>query len=408
MLFRSGANLRVEFEIPSTNPLASFRNSFAGTNSGTSVQFVTAGATNVDYAINVPGEYCQNNPNLSVSRLCSGTAPGTSTSPSAWVTRYDGGPYTTAHTWTDVYNSWTDTTSATQADTGSILGMTWDPSTGRIFHSAYVRRHAEMYEVGGNPVPGAIFVTTPTGTTATAGVGGTTSFLVDLETLVSGDQFSSSNSAGPGYIPTNAARKIQYFKDGTTDGGAENDGVDSDLVAGKDGVFEEVGRTGIGDIENDGSGNLYVVSLFDKNLYKVVVPTTGTPTSMTSLGDISSGVTCTNGNARPFSVKLWRGSLYLGVICDGESDFNPASPQTLANSNLTFTIRRYDLSSSTWSTFFGPQALTAAAGVGKGRADTRYGLATYNAWNPWTTTYSNSSVDGDGYGYYWKIGRAHV
>lgn len=397
----AGANLRVEFEIPSTNPLASFRNSFAGTNSGTSVQFVTAGATNVDYAINVPGEYCQNNPNLSVSRLCSGTAPGTSTSPSAWVTRYDGGPYTTAHTWTDVYNSWTDTTSATQADTGSILGMTWDPSTGRIFHSAYVRRHAEMYEVGGNPVPGAIFVTTPTGTTATAGVGGTTSFLVDLETLVSGDQFSSSNSAGPGYIPTNAARKIQYFMDGTTDGGAENDGVDSDLVAGKDGVFEEVGRTGIGDIENDGSGNLYVVSLFDKNLYKVVVPTTGTPTSMTSLGEISSGVTCTNGNARPFSVKLWRGSLYLGVICDGESDFNPASPQTLANSNLTFTIRRYDLSSSTWSTFFGPQALTAAAGVGKGRADTRYGLATYNAWNPWTTTYSNSSVDGDGNGYYW-------
>ena len=393
--------LRVEFAIPATNPLAAFRSSFAGTDSGTSIQFVTLGATAVNYAINVPGEFCQNNPNLSVSRLCSGSSAATNTSSSAWVTRYDGGPYTTAHTWTDVYNSWTTTTSATKADTGSILGMTWDPSTGRVFHSAYVRRHAEMYEVGGVPAPGAIFVTTPTGTSSTAGVGGTTSFLVDLETLMAGDQFSNSSSSGPGYIPSNSARKLQYFMDGTSDGGAENDGVDSDLITGKDGVFEEVGRAGIGDIENDGNGNLFIVSMYDKNLYKVIVPKTGSPTSMSSLGDISSGVSCTNGNARPFSVKLWREALYLGVICDGESDFNPSSPQTIADTNLTFTIRKYDLSTSSWSTFFGPQALTAAGGVHKGRADTRYSVATYNVWNPWTTTYNNSSVDSGGNGYYW-------
>ena len=52
----AGSDLRVEFTIPASNPLSSYRSSFAGTNSGTSVQFVSIGATNVDYGINVPGE----------------------------------------------------------------------------------------------------------------------------------------------------------------------------------------------------------------------------------------------------------------------------------------------------------------------------------------------------------------
>ncbi|MFM8794085.1 MAG: SdrD B-like domain-containing protein, partial [Acidimicrobiales bacterium] len=387
----TGTDLRIEFEIPSTSPLSAFRNSFAGTNSGTSVQFVSLGATSVDYAISVPGEYCQNNPNLSISRLCAGATASVNTSASAWVTRFDGGPYTTAQGFSDRYADWSATKVATKADTGSILGMTWDPGTRRIFHAAYVRRHAELYESGGQPVPAAIFVTTPTGTTAATGTGGSTSFLVDLETLMAGDQFSNSNSAGPGYIPTNAAREILYMPNGAADGGADNDGVDSDLVAGQDGVFEEVGKAGIGDIETDGNGKLWVVSLYDKKLYQVVLPSSGAPTTMTSLGDISSGVSCTNGQARPFSVRLWRGGLYLGVVCDGADDFNPATPAVLNNANVTFTVRRYDLSAGTWSTAFGPQNLSSAGGVVKGNSDTAFALNTRDNWNPWTDTFSTSS-----------------
>ena len=390
----TGTEVRVEFDIPDTSPLAAFRSSFAGAGNGTSVQFVSVGATNVDFAVNVPGEYCQNNPNLSLSRLCAGATAAVNASASAWVTRFDGGPYTTAHGFTDRYSDWAATKVATKADTGSILGMTWDPGTRRIYHSAYVRRHAELYESGGQPVPAAIFVTTPTGTSSAAGTGGTTSFLVDLESLMSGDQFSNSNPAGPGFVPTNSARKIQYMANGTSapgDGGVDNDGVDSDLVAGQDGVFEEVGKAGIGDIETDGSGRLFVVSLYDRNLYQVTLPASGAPTVMSSLGDITSGVTCVNGQARPFSVRLWRGSLYLGVVCDGSGDFDPASPSTLNNSNVTFVVRRLELSTGAWSTAFGPQGLSAAAGVVKGNSDTAFALNTRDNWNPWTDTFSTAN-----------------
>ena len=391
-----GSNLRVEFNIPSTGPLSVFRNSFAGTNSGTSIQFVSVGATNVDYGINVPGEFCQNNPNLSVSRLCAGAAAGIPNTPSAWVTRYDLGPYETAQpygsTYNSSYNNWNATKAATQSQTGSILGMSWDPATRRIFHSAYIRRQALMYEINSQPVPGAIFVTTPQGTTSTQGVSGTTAFLVDLETLLPGDQFSNSNSAGPGFIPTNAARKLQFMQNTNVDGGADDDGVDSDLVSGHDGVFEEVGRAGIGDIANDKDGNLYVVSLYDKNLYKVTMPSSGTPTVMTSLGSITSGVSCTNGTGRPFSIKQWRGALYLGLVCDGQDDFNPATPRVAADTNLSFTIRSFDLTTSTWSTFFGPHPLNSTGRVQKGQPQSgdMWYRPTYVSWNPWTSSYANS------------------
>jgi len=391
----ASTDLRVEFTVPSTGPLAAFRSSFSGTNSGTSIQFVSLGATNVDYGINVPGEYCQNNPHLCVSRLVAGGvvsgAGDVSGAASAWVTQYNGGPFTTTHGWNDVYNNWDTTKVATQSQTGSILGMAWDASTRRIYQSAYIRRHALMYESGGNPVPGAIFVTTPAGTAASPAVGGATSFLVDLETLIAGsNEFSNPDPVGPGYIPTNAARKLQFFNNGTADGGAENDGVDSDLVAGQVGVFEEVGRVGIGDIASDGNGNLYVVSLYSKHLYKVPMPASGAPTTMTSLGDITSGVTCTNGEGRPFSVKLWRGALYLGVVCDGSQE-TPASPAVVANTNLSFTIRQYDLASSTWSTFFGPHPLNTSGRIQKGLpGNLDKDRPTWKAWNPWTTTYADT------------------
>lgn len=392
------ATLRVEFSLPTSGPLAAMKPSFSGTQNGTTIRFVDIGATAVDIGFNVPGEFCQNNPNLSVSRLCAGSSATIETTPSAWVTRYDGGPYGapgggSVSALTDAFNNWTSTKSATKADTGSILGMAWDPSTRKVYHSAYVRRHAEMYESGSTPAPrpGAIFVTTPAGTTAAQGIGGTTSFLVDLETLIAGDQFSNSNSSGPGYIPTNAVRMIDRMMDGTWatgDSGADNDGVDSDLVTGKDGVFEEVGKAGIGDIETDGRGKLWAVSLYDKKLYEVTLPASGAPTQMVSLGDITSGISCTNGAARPFSVKLWRGSLYLGVVCDASGDFNPATPSVLTRTNLTFTVLRYDLGTSSFSTFFGPQTLN---NIGKGRAYHPTASNVRDNWNPWTDTFGGAS-----------------
>ena len=388
-----GTPLRVEFSVPDSGPLAFFRPSFFGSGNGTTVQFVGAGATGVDAGFNVPAEYCQSNPSLAVSRLCAGQSitGGPAINPSVFITRYDGGPYTPANGFSDVYTAWPTVTAAQGSLTGSILGMAWDANSGRIYNTAYIRRHAELYEAGGRARPGAVFVTTP----AVSGLGGSTSFLVDLEDLLAGDQFSNSTAGQVGFVPTNAARQIDCIEWKTSGDPCYQKGADSDIApAGQVGVYEEVGQTGIGEIEVDDQGNLYVVSLYDKNLYKVAMPADGSaPTTMTSLGDITAGVTCTNGEGRPFAVTLWRGSLYLGMTCDGSGDF-PASvanynPRVSLDANITFTIRRYDLSSGQWSTQFGPQSL---AGMLRGSADGRSEpwKETSRRWNPWTNQYALS------------------
>jgi hypothetical protein len=383
-----GDPLRVEFEVPTSGPLAALRPSFAGIGNGTTIQFVNAGATGVDAAFNVPGEYCQANPHLAISRLCAGKGTLVDQSPTVFVSRYDGGPYDTTTALTNGFTSWASNRAADKSETGSLLGMAWDPTTRRVYNAAYVRRHAELYESGGNPIPGALFVTTPGGTRAGDPTGGTTAFVADLEALLPGDQFSNSNAAGPGYIPTNAARRLQCIEDQPTAPGCnDDDGVDSDILAGSVGVFEEVGSTGIGDIETDGQGNLYVVSLYDKHLYRVTLSANGLQaTGMVSMGNIGSAVNCTNGQARPFSVRLWRGMLYLGVVCDGSGDFDPANPFALDNGNVSFTILTRNLEAAgTFTTFFGPQSLN---GVVKGFTAANGGRDPESLrWNAWTNYY---------------------
>jgi hypothetical protein len=409
----SGTPLRVEFSVPSSGPLAVFRPSFFGSGNGTTVQFVDAGATGVDAGFNVPAEYCQSNPSLSVSRLCAGRSVtgGPTINPSIFITRYDGGPYTTANSLSNVYTDWTTVTAAQGSQTGTILGMAWDANSGRIYNTAYIRRHAELYEMANesgtvSARPGAVFVTTP----GASGLGGSTSFLVDLEELMAGDQFSKVDGVpgDAGFIPTNAERQIDCIEHKTSSQSSDpcyQKGLDSNLKFadfGTVGVHEAVGQTGIGEIEVDDEGNLYVVSLYDKNLYKVAMPANGSaPTTMTSLGDITAGVSCTNGEARPFAVTLWRGSLYLGMTCDGSGDF-PAdvanyNPLTSLDANITLTIRRYDLSSGQWSTQFGPQSL---AGLSRGSVDgTSDGwAATSRRWNPWTNQYAAPHALGDTFG----------
>jgi len=376
-------DVRVEFSVPTSGPLAALRPSFIGPDNAGTVQFVTAPATNVSLGLQVPAEYCQNSPNLAYSRLCSGT--GTDL-PTTFVTRYDAGPFSSYFPFVDTHTSWATNAAGTRAQTGSLLGMAWDPRSRRVIQSAYVRRHAALYESGGIPRPAALFSTTPNGTEAAEGTGGSTTFLVDLETLLPGDQFSNSNSAGPGYIPTNTARGLAYIADGDADGGIDGDGMDSDQVEGYDGVYEEVGAAGIGDIDTDGAGRLWVVSLYDKNLYQVSIPASGAaPTTMVSRGFIPDGVACTNGTTRPFSVKYWRGALYMGVVCAGNGDFDTSDLLAIKDANLTFSVVRLDLASSTWSTFFGPHALNSSGYVTKGPASlaTAY-LPTSFVWNPWT------------------------
>lgn len=429
-----GQDFRVEFTIPEgSRTLSAFRSAFAGVDSGTSIQFAERGDSNVDYGINVPGEFCQNNPNIAVARQCLGeSSTGTSlaidAAPSLWVTRYNGGPYVTAtvdnpdgvpdRTYTNVYVDWSQTTAGTHGETRSIHGIAWDRRSGRVITSAFVRRNVQMFELSPGlglaetPRPGALFTAEPDSTASTdTGATGGSDFLVDLELLLAGDQFSNSvkpasgvaNAGFTGYVPTNTERGVPG---GSTTGGPG--AVDADIDSRYDGVYEEAGKTGIGEIDSDDNGNLYVVSLYTREAYRVSLPADGSaPTTMASIGSIVDGVSCTNGVARPFGVEIWRGSAYFGVVCDGSGDYNPSSPNAAADDrNLTFSIRRFDLETAAWETFVGPLPLYGASSGdltkgspltvpvvpagGPGFSDDENSLRETGRWNPWTDTFTTS------------------
>jgi len=385
------ADVRVEFSLPTTGTLSRFESSFLGSDNASTIQFVTVPATDVDLGLNLPGEYCQNNPHIGVSRLCNLNRGATTDSPTIFITRYNGGPYTAANGFSTVYTDWTANTAGTMSQTEAILGMAWDKRSRRIISSAYVRRLVPLYESPvGTPLPGALFTTTPNATSGST-TGGTTSFLVDLEPLLPGDQFSNSNPAGPGFIPSNAARGLADIMTA----------VDSDLVGGKTGVYEEVGKVGIGDIDADDDGNLWVVSLYDRNLYKVTLPADGSaPTTMVAAGDIAANSPpCTNGDVRPFGVEIYRGVVYLGVVCDGSRDFNPADPtNALDDVNLTFSVLAYDPDANTWATEVGPISLFANGVAIKGQNAAGASPSEDVRWNPWVDTFSADLLESTGWG----------
>lgn len=387
----AGTQVRIEFTLPATGPLAAMYPSFAGADNDTTVQFVTSGATNVDAAFNVPGEFCQNSPHIGVVRLChAGDTTAldgfVANSPSLFYANFDSSPYLSASPgdgdpFNDVANSrvdWDQVAKATESQTGSVLGLAYDnrPGVEVFYASAYVRRHTRMYQDGdGNPVPGAIFRMNPTATPATA-------FLVDLEELIAGDQFSSSTPDTFGFIQTNADRKI-IDPDDILAGGV--DARDS----GNKGVFEEVGAAGIGDIDMGDDGNLYVVSLFTKHLYQVEMPADGSaPTTMNDLGDITAPVTCTNGDPRPFGLQPWRGLIYLGVVCDGSDDEGSGDPDLHITANIV-TIDA-GAATPTFATFITGIPLGAAGDVDtKGSPWSTTGQSA--RWMPWLDSYADAN-----------------
>jgi hypothetical protein len=395
------ADVRIEFSIPRDDAvLGAYESSFAaetgasGSTRGTSVQFARAGDIDVDYAINVPSEFCQSNPNLAISRQCLGGEASDAGAPTIWVTRYDGGPHFSANGYSNLYVDWSATSAASIEQTGSILGMAWNPITRRVISSSYVRRLVPLYESGGQARPAALFSTVPAATNNSA-TGGTTAFLVDLEELLPGDQFSNTtpptagvaNAGFTGYIPTNAARKVSGLNNSGSLSGPQY-AIDADIVSTTDGVYEEVGKTGIGDIDIDESGDLWVVSLYTGHLYRVAMPVDGSaPTAMDDMGAIGTPVSCTNGDPRPFGATAWRDAIYLGVVCDGSRDFSPTAPAAANDdTNLTVSVVRYNPVVETFTAFAGPFALSNG-GQFKG---TPTDNTTFTRWNPWTDIFSTA------------------
>lgn len=133
------------------------------------------------------------------------------------------------------------------------------------------------------------------------------------------------------------------------------------------------------DISDDGR-YLYVVNLYDRKLYELDLTNAANPVPPTAAKVRSWQIPttgCTNGDARPWASKFYRGKIYVGVVCSGE---NGGTTNNLAASVLEINPKA---ATPTFTTTvpFSSIPLNFTRGL-ISKADFRI-----NAWYPWTNTY---------------------
>ncbi|HLA94567.1 MAG TPA: SdrD B-like domain-containing protein, partial [Pyrinomonadaceae bacterium] len=266
----------------------------AATNAGSTEQFVSNGNTaDVNLALTRAEEYCQDNPTLIVSRFAQGAQNGIY---AANAVLYDF-PYNSGTTYTDTtvanYDGPTAHTLTTQASAiGTIYSLAYNRSANRIYAASFFKKHSG-FGPGADGIlnnaddPSAIYLIDP----ATSAV--------------------TSTISVPG-VTTNSHDVTDYADDNGNTG------------------WDAAAKTGIGGIDlSDDNSVLYVMNMQDRRLY-ALNSTTGAQIGATTATAITTGVTmatpngtnggsCIANNRRPFAVKYYRGSVYIGVVCTGET-----------------------------------------------------------------------------------------
>ncbi len=321
--------LRIEFSsIPNAD--------FSAVSGGTSVQFVNGGATNVNFGINLPSDYCQTNPYIATTCFVVGD-------PTAIGYPTNGGPndalVSTKYSLTSTVNH-----DAKYSKIGSTWGVSYNRLTKKMFTSAFVKRHAGLGSMG----LGGIYVTDYSG--------GDPATVVPLTTNL----INLAPGINLGTIPSNSARGLKAA---------------SNVISMDSAAWYGVGKIGLGDIDiSDDYNSLFTVNLFSKKVIKIdisnynktgVVPTSGQVSSLPDFPNPS----CTNGTSRPFALKFYRGKLYLGVVCD-------ASAAGGTRADLRAIVYAFNFTTSIWSVAVAPFPLDYLRGsVHKTSCD---------YWIPWT------------------------
>jgi trimeric autotransporter adhesin len=280
----SGVTYRVEFSgLPSD-----YRSSVqAATGNGTSVQFVQAGDTAADFAVQRPCDYCQVAPSLFVPahRNGDGIAGGSTASLPAAFTF----PWAATRTNTTLF------TVTNQSNIGATWGVAYQRETRTVFASALMKRHIGFGPLG---IDGIYSITLDSGSSPSAASIGT---LVELSTLgvnvgadprVAGDL--SANATTPNRDPN---------------------------------AFDTPGKRGIGDIDISADGaTLWAVDLNNRTLLKLNINNpAGSVTLLDTVAMPVQSAICTDGVLRPFATRVYRDRVYVGAVCTAENNGAAAS-----------------------------------------------------------------------------------
>ena len=334
--------VRIEFEIPTSACQLSNGIDYSGLSGsayGTSVQFVSSSASNVNFAVQYPSEYGGPDsfePSIYSILLNSGdpipaTPPPpndpsyTANKPSITISNYlydDPRPNNNTEFYSFDYSGGLDTL-AKAGQTGTLWGNAYSKQANRIFASAMIRRHCGMGPLG----PGGIYIINP----SSPDLGANLAF-ANLDAL----GFPTHAASGVFHIKTNPIRELpaQPFYTPTTDADA----------------YDQVGKTSLGDMDISENGRfLFVINLYDRKIYRIDLQNPTNPQVPTAAQISNYNITnpcsgATDGEFRPFALKVFRGKLYVGLVCSGQDASN--NEVATSSSDISLYVYEYDLGSS--------------------------------------------------------------
>lgn len=259
-----------------------------GTNNKTSVQFATAPNATADFGINYPGDYIDN---LAARVIVPAYGNGDNqVNTGNW---YDAKNHDAVYAF-DYNSAAAANILSDMGQMGAVWGTTYHKKADKLFYSAFVKRHVSLGPLGIN----GIYVTT--GAKAVTNKTNTANF-VNLNAV--NPAFDAGSLPGRSFSPGNSDKR-----------NANRD----DITGGN--VFNEVGKKGIGGMAISDDGKyLYLINLNDRKLWRVDIGANGAAPTLASQIVAYNAFTVAEGNSsfRPFAVKFYRGSIYIGGVLDG-------------------------------------------------------------------------------------------
>ncbi|MEI2728789.1 MAG: SdrD B-like domain-containing protein, partial [Candidatus Nanopelagicales bacterium] len=324
-----------------------------GDQNASNLQFVaTSTATNVNFGINRPCDYCQDNPAAATTVFVNGAITNSLVTTLSVAVAF---PYDVPDVYgSNLFGQNVDQLTAGQA--GSVWGIGWQPTTRMLYLGAAAHRHADFGPQG----PAGIYALqrSQNGTATLA-------WSLNLATL----------GVNAGTEP--AGRDINAYT---------SPSLDSQM-------FGVAGKLALGDLEIGTDNNtLWAVNVADGNqaLVRMNVSNGAQPASATQFPLVmgNNGIpTCKNGQFRPWALAMNLGNGYLGGVCDA------------SNSGVRSDLVAYVLSFAPENPASGfSTVLTASLAYTKGDAIVNDAVVfaitdTTNIWYPWTDSYSDASFN---------------
>lgn len=326
----AGSKVRVEF----TELGISFSGK-KGAESGSSVQFVTGGSTNVNLGLISSDEFCLvDGLELFASCYVNGDPlAGGNAGEDAALVRF---PYT-ANGLAGANGAPYPTMVAKAKEIGAVWGTDYQKSSKTAIVSAIVRRHSGLGPLGTGGIYKVDFNTD------------VVSPLVDLKSL------------------------------GIDTGPDPHTGLPANMeVPNEDSLtIYAVAKTGIGGITlSRDEKTLYVVNLYDRTVYSMLIGKPASTPNASSVKSFPIPDPCGDGDYRPWAIKQYGGKIYVGVVCTAETSQD--------STKLKAVIYQLEPSTGVYTKFY-----EFPLDYKKGPLDHTGACINYTYWKPWVNTFPN-------------------